>query len=76
MNRELSSNAANEIIKNVPPVTVVGIHLFGYAISDVTLMCTAIYTLFLLFFLLKDKIFDPFMERRRLRKSKKAHSDV
>lgn len=51
-----------ELIKGVPPVSVLGLHLFGITLSSITLTITLIYTGLLLFFLIKDRIYSPFKE--------------
>jgi hypothetical protein len=46
-------------IKSAPPVTVGGMVLFGISLSDWTLLMTCTYTAFLLFVLIRDKIYRP-----------------
>jgi hypothetical protein len=57
--------AAVELVKSVPPVTVGTMTWIGISLSDVTLVLTAVYTTCLLYVLLRDKIVGPWLDRRR-----------
>lgn len=49
------SEIVTEGLKAVPTVTVGGLTLFGVVLSDWVMIITIVYTLFQLFFLLRDK---------------------
>ena len=49
------SDIVTEAAKAAPTVTVGGLTLFGVVLSDWVMILTIIYTLFQLFFLLRDK---------------------
>lgn len=49
------TEVAQEASKSAPPVTVVGLTLLGYPISEVVQVAVLIYTLLQAFFLLRDK---------------------
>lgn len=51
----IKTDFAAEMAKASPPVTVVGVTLGGISLSDVTYGLTAVYTLCMLYFLLRDK---------------------
>lgn len=57
-----------EAVKSAPPVSVGTLTLMGVSLSDWTLILTGIYTLVLLYVLIRDKIVAPWLERRRKRK--------
>lgn len=44
-----------DMAKVSPPATVVSLTVFGVGMSDVVLLLTAVYTVFMLYFLLRDK---------------------
>lgn len=46
---------AGEAVKAAPPTTVSGLLIFGIPLSDAVLLLTGIYTLFMFYFLLRDK---------------------
>lgn len=55
----------NEVAKATPPVGVSALVIYGISLSDWTLMLTSVYTLFLFGFLIRDKIYRPWLERRK-----------
>lgn len=46
----------HELFKAGPPIIVSGLTLYGCPISDVGIMITIIYTIFLTYVLIRDKI--------------------
>jgi len=55
-------DAAQEVSKAIPPLVVSGFSLFSHPLADWAVMITLIYTVLMLFFLIRDKMFYPFME--------------
>lgn len=49
------NEVAQESVKAAPPVTVVGLTILGYPISEVVQVAVLIYTVLQVFFLLRDK---------------------
>lgn len=45
----------SEVIKAAPTITVGGLTLFGVGLADWVLLVTLIYTVFQLYFLIRDK---------------------
>ena len=63
MNKEVVATTLSAI-KSTPPVSIVGLHFLGVSLSDFTLMITAAYTLLLIFFLLRDRVYKPYKARK------------
>jgi hypothetical protein len=57
-----------EAVKSAPPVSVGTMTLLGIQLSDWTLILTGLYTLVLLYVLVRDKIVAPWLEKRRSKK--------
>lgn len=51
----IKTDLALEMAKASPPATVAGITLGGVSLPDITYILTAVYTMFMLYFLLRDK---------------------
>lgn len=49
----------------VPPIAVSIAHLAGFHLSDVAILVTILYTLVMMFILIKDKIYQPWRQRKR-----------
>lgn len=60
-------DTAIEAVKSAPPLTVGTLTLLGISLSDWTLILTATYTSVLLFVLVRDKIWRPWRDGKRLR---------
>lgn len=54
---------ATEALRASPPVTVTGLALAGISLQDWVLVATLVYTVFSLFFLIRDKIYLPWKVR-------------
>lgn len=52
---EVAQEVTREVVKATPPVTVGALHYLGVSLSDVVLATTLVYTVFQLYFLLRDK---------------------
>lgn len=59
--------ASTEVSKAAPPVAVTGLTCWGVGLPDVVLILTTVYTVFQLYFLLRDK----WWRQRGKHKSKK-----
>jgi hypothetical protein len=53
-----------ESVRLGPPAAVAGLSLWGVSLQDWVLVITLVYTIFSLFFLLRDKLYRPWKERR------------
>lgn len=58
-------HAATEAVKVSPPLTVAGLTLFGVSLSEWVLVLTLLYTALQIMFLLRDKLWRPYCERKR-----------
>ena len=56
---------ALEAAKAAPPVTVVGMSLGGASLQEWVLILTAIYTVLQLVFLIRDKVYKPWRNKRQ-----------
>jgi uncharacterized membrane protein len=54
-----------EYVKAAPPVTISTISLLGIPLNEWVCICTIIYTVLLIVFLLRDKLIQPWRMRRR-----------
>lgn len=52
-----------ESAKLSPPVAVTGLTFAGVSLQDWVLVATLVYTIFSLFFLIRDKVWKPWKER-------------
>ena len=50
---------ASELLKAAPPITVTGMTIFGFPVSDYVLLLTAIYTIFQICVLVKKFLAAP-----------------
>lgn len=55
---------AAEAVKASPPLTVVGLTIYGVSLQDWVLLITLAYTLLQIFFLIRDKVFRPYKEKQ------------
>lgn len=55
MTTETHSSVAVEALRAGPSVTVGGLTLFGVGLPDIVMIVTLVYTIFQLYFLLRDK---------------------
>ena len=60
----LSMEKTLEYAKAAPPVTISTISLMGIPLNEWVFICTIIYTVLLTIFLLRDKLINPWLERR------------
>ena len=67
-------NTTTEAAKAAPAITVSTMVILGHPISDYAVLATLIYTLFLLYVLIRDKIWEPAQKRKRV--SKVKHKDL
>lgn len=63
-----SQDTLAEASKAAPPVTVGGLTLAGVPLSDVLIIVTIVYTLLQVFFLLRDKWYNPRKAKKNGRK--------
>jgi type III secretory pathway component EscV len=67
-------NTTVEAVKAAPAITVSTMVILGHPISDYAVLATLVYTLFLLYVLIRDKIYEPAQKRKRVAKAK--HKDL
>ena len=54
-----SQEQASELLKAAPPLTITGMTIFGFPVSDYVLLLTAIYTIFQICVLVKKFLAAP-----------------
>ena len=62
---ETETTVVEVIAKSSPPVVVSGLALGGVSLSEWVLLATLLYTLLATFFLIRDKAYRPWMDKRR-----------
>lgn len=62
-------------VKAAPSVSVGTATLFGVPLPDLVLYATFIYTVMLIFFMVRDKLVYPWLDKRRAKKGLE-HSDA
>ena len=60
-------DVTTEVVKAAPTLTVGGLTLYGVGLSDYVLIATLVYTVFQIYFLLRDKWWTP----RKVRNGRK-----
>ena len=70
--RDGGISAAAEIAKASPPAVITTAHILGYSLSDWLILTSLIYTLILLYVLVRDKIYVPYKRRKGYEKEKHA----
>ena len=63
------------IIKATPPVAITGLMLGGVSLAEWLVIVTLIYTVLQCVFLLRDKLYRPWVEAKKL-KAAEAAADV
>lgn len=61
---ELIVTIKSEAVRAAPPVTVGGATIFGVPLPEVVLWATLMYTAMQAYFLLRDKVYKPWKEKR------------
>jgi hypothetical protein len=60
----MNHDTAHEALRLSPPITVAGLSLYGISLQDWVLIATLLYTVASLYFLLRDKLYRPWKEKR------------
>jgi hypothetical protein len=58
-----------ETVKVAPPAVIATAHILGYSLSDWLILTSLIYTLILLYVLVRDKIYVPYKRRKGYEKN-------